>query len=75
MINQVKLENYLLLDINMVLFEAIENSKFALHRKILADEFLDDILHAKLIAQFEETIIPICLHVEPEQPEPKQSEP
>ncbi|CAG8857328.1 3272_t:CDS:1, partial [Gigaspora margarita] len=96
MINQVELENYLLLDINTVLFEAIENSKlshnnkqqlqdlcikrftyfsyqraisyifsvengFALRRRILLDEFLDDIFHAKLMVQFEETIIPICL--------------
>ncbi|KAF0515988.1 hypothetical protein F8M41_017231 [Gigaspora margarita] len=109
MINQVKLDNYLHLDINMVLFEAIENSKlshndkqqlqdlyikrfiyfsyqmaityipsvkngFALHRKILANEFLDDILCAKLIAQIEETIIPICLYIEPEQPEQNQPE-
>ncbi|CAG8852937.1 39138_t:CDS:1, partial [Gigaspora margarita] len=96
MINQVELENYLLLDINTVLFEAIENSKlnhndkqqlqdlrikrfmyfsyqraisyipsvengFALHRRILADKFLDDILRTKLMVQFEEIIIPICL--------------
>ncbi|KAF0501065.1 hypothetical protein F8M41_020178 [Gigaspora margarita] len=117
MINQVELESYLLLDINTVLFEAIENSKlshnnkqqlqdlrikrftyfsyqraisyipsvengFALHRQILADEFLDDILRAKLMVQFKETIIPICLNIEPEQSnqpkqpdQPKQQEP
>ncbi|RIB05033.1 hypothetical protein C2G38_2282017 [Gigaspora rosea] len=42
---------------------------FALHRQILADQYLDESLRKKLMDQFDEKIIPICLNIEPDQPQ------
>ncbi|CAG8556576.1 19552_t:CDS:2, partial [Gigaspora rosea] len=40
---------------------------FALHKQILADQYLDEFLRKKLIDQFDEKIIPICLNIEQDQ--------
>ncbi|CAG8777564.1 21983_t:CDS:2, partial [Gigaspora rosea] len=44
-------------------------NRFALRRQILADQYLDESLRKKLMDQFDEKIIPICLNIEPDQPQ------
>ncbi|RIB17499.1 hypothetical protein C2G38_2187120 [Gigaspora rosea] len=46
----------------------VENG-FVLRRQILADQYLNKSLRKKLMDQFNEKIIPICLNIEPDQPQ------
>ncbi|CAG8805629.1 3030_t:CDS:2, partial [Gigaspora rosea] len=77
-INSVKSENRLLLEANtrftffsyqvaISLIVDTENG-FVLRRQILADQYLDEFLRKKLMDQFDEKIIPICLNIEQDQP-------
>ncbi|CAG8651068.1 224_t:CDS:2, partial [Gigaspora rosea] len=44
-------------------------NRFALHRQILADQYLDESFRKKLIDQFNKQIIPICLNIKQDQPQ------
>ncbi|RIB09474.1 hypothetical protein C2G38_2208850 [Gigaspora rosea] len=65
-INSVKSENRYQVAISLIV--DTENG-FVLRRQILADQYLDEFLRKKLMDQFDEKIIPICLNIEQDQPQ------
>ncbi|RIB11109.1 hypothetical protein C2G38_2204280 [Gigaspora rosea] len=72
-INRVKLENRLLLEADTIIFDVIENSKLTYDDKQqlqnLRIKRFTFFSYQVAINQFDEKIIPICLNIEPDQPQ------